>query len=100
MAWSNSNSGSETHPVGQLNANDFGLYDMSGNVGEWVADTYHDSYNGAPTDGSIWGGSDTRVLRGGSWGSSPLNMRAANRFNFDPAARNYGNGFRLARTHP
>jgi formylglycine-generating enzyme required for sulfatase activity len=58
----------ETTEVGQFPPNAFGLYDMHGNVWEWCADTYHESYQGAPTDGSVWekGGKD-RVLRGGSW---------------------------------
>ena len=62
--------GDQTHPVGQKQANAFGLYDMHGNVLEWCQDLYHDSYNGAPTDGGAWesgGTQDKRVLRGGSW---------------------------------
>ena len=49
-AWYWDNSGKETHPVGQKKPNDFGLYDIHGNVWEWVADTYHNNYNGAPEE--------------------------------------------------
>ena len=61
-----------THPVGEKNPNAFGLYDMSGNVEEWVQDCSHDNYIEAPDDGSAWemqnvGNCESRVLRGGSW---------------------------------
>ena len=93
------NAGKQTHPVGQKKPNAFGLYDMHGNVWEWVADTYHDNYNGAPTDGSAWvsGGSD-RVLRGGGWCCGPRRVRSAFRDDYDPADRGDYIGFRVART--
>ncbi|MBC8277088.1 MAG: SUMF1/EgtB/PvdO family nonheme iron enzyme, partial [FCB group bacterium] len=67
--WYSGNSGKKTHIVGQKSPNSWGLYDMSGNVWEWCTDWYHNSYSGAPTDGSAWisPSSTYRVLRGGSW---------------------------------
>ncbi len=60
----------QTAPVGSFQPNAFGLYDMHGNVWEWVEDVWHSSYEGAPTDGSAWlegGDPSFRVVRGGSW---------------------------------
>ncbi len=88
----------QTTDVGSFPSNDFGLYDMHGNVWEWVADTYHDSYNGAPTDGSIWGSlgdKKAKVLRGGSWYDNPSNCRSANRGWSDPDPRSYNLGARV-----
>ena len=67
-----------TAPVGQFPPNPFGLYDMQGNVWEWVADCWHDNYSGAPADGSAYGSAEcgNRVMRGGSWGYNPSFMRA------------------------
>ena len=75
----------ETTPVGQFYPNAFGLYDMHGNVSEWCLDTWHNSYDGAPTDGSAWetgGHSTRRVSRGGSWSDYPRWCRSADRFNY------------------
>ncbi|NCR46382.1 MAG: SUMF1/EgtB/PvdO family nonheme iron enzyme [Microcystis aeruginosa SX13-01] len=72
----------ETTPVGQFPPNAFGLYDMHGNVWEWCADTWHDNYDGAPRDGSVWtkNGNDNRSpLRGGSWFILPAFCRSASR---------------------
>ena len=67
-------SAKQTVPVGSFPPNAFGLHDMHGNVYEWCADPWHDNYEGAPTDGSVWDGGNTslRVLRGGSWYYDPL----------------------------
>ncbi len=69
VAWYDSNSKSKTQPVGGKAPNELGLYDMSGNVYEWVQDCWNDSYKGAPTNGSAWlkGDCSVRVIRGGSW---------------------------------
>ena len=101
VAWYESNSGKSTHPVSRKQPNAFGLYDMSGNVWEWVEDSYHDSYNGAPTNGSVWQGDGAkRVLRGGSWNYEPQLARVANRFRYAPAFRYSYFGFRVARMFP
>ncbi len=88
----------ETTPVGQFPPNAFGLYDMHGNVWEWCADTWHDSYRGAPTDGSAWtqGGNENRsLLRGGSWDGDPDNCRSALRGTIISRDIGDGIGFRV-----
>ena len=92
-----------TAPVGQFKPNAWGLQDMLGNAWEWVADCWHDSYQGAPNDGSDWEdkkGCDSgrRVLRGGSWNSYPGIVRAAYRGRSYPGSGDIFIGFRLART--
>ena len=96
-AWFDGNSENETHPVGQKKPNPFGLYDMHGNVWEWVEDHSHKNYVGAPTDGSAWLTDDdraARVLRGGSWLFNNY-LRSANRINLVPGNRNLNIGFRV-----
>jgi len=96
-----SNNQNNTVPVGGYAPNAFGLYDMHGNVWEWVEDCWHDSYNGAPTDGGAWasgGGCSRRVLRGGSWDYRPRDLRSANRRRDATDFRDDLNGFRIART--
>ena len=90
----------KTQPVGSYRANGYGLYDMHGNVWEWVQDCWHDNYGGAPTDGKVWEGGNCsrRVLRGGSWFSYPGYLRAANRIRIVTGFRSYIYGFRVART--
>lgn len=92
-----SNSGDGSVPVKSFKPNAFGLYDMHGNVWEWVQDCWNDSYRGAPTNGSAWQSGDCskRVLRGGSWGDTPGNLRSANRDRPTASGRNYYIGFRL-----
>ena len=72
--------------LGSFRPNAFGLFDMHGNVWQWVEDCYRDTYEGAPGDGRAWteGKCDTRVLRGGSWYIDPGNLRAAYRDRYDP----------------
>ena len=92
---------SYTAPAGSFKANAFGLNDMLGNVWEWTADSYHDSYDSAPTDGSAWSGGEAKyVLRGGSWNNDPDNVRSAIRNGNKPAIRFNSFGFRLARMLP
>ncbi|MDP1613800.1 MAG: SUMF1/EgtB/PvdO family nonheme iron enzyme [Sulfuritalea sp.] len=103
VAWYGGNSGSKTHPAAGKQANAFGLFDMSGNVWEWVEDCYHDSYSGAPNDGSAWtsGCKDgRRVVRGGSWFSNPQVARSANRIGNSREYRSDIYGFRVARMLP
>jgi formylglycine-generating enzyme required for sulfatase activity len=77
--------------------NDFGLSNMHGNVCEWCEDNWHDSYNGAPTDGSSWvDSSDLHVLRGGSWDIHYGSCRSAYRHKFYARLHDFGLGFRLA----
>ena len=90
-----------TAAVESFRANAFGLYGMHGNVAEWVQDVWHDNYAGAPSDGSAWmtdGDQSWRVVRGGSWFSTPRGLRSAQRLPFAPVIRNEINGFRIART--
>ena len=100
VAWYDKNSGDETHPVGQKAANELGLYDMSGNLWEWVQDCWHHSYAGAPSDGEAWqsGNCSRRVVRGGSWLYDPRNIRSAVRYEGDAEYRSDSFGFRVART--
>ena len=95
-AWYSENSGDKTHPVGKKGANPWGLYDVHGNIWEWVQDEWHDTYNGAPSDGSAWedGIRAIRVNRGGSWFSDARNCRSARRY-FFPGYRCHYLGFRL-----
>jgi len=90
----------QTTDVGSFPANAFGLYDLHGNVLEWCQDWWHDSYEGAPEDGSAWlthaeDAEEERVLRGGSWNLNPGYCRSANRFRSAPDDLNDGVGFRV-----
>ncbi len=96
VAWYGSNSASKTHPVGTKKANELGLYDMSGNVFEWVEDCWKDTYKNAPSDGKTWtvGNCNTRVLRGGSWYYDSVLCRSSFRYYFIPDNRDSFIGFR------
>ncbi|WP_340818073.1 formylglycine-generating enzyme family protein [Methanolobus sp. WCC4] len=96
--WFDDNSEDKTRPVGMKEANPWGLYDMHGNVAEWVEDEYHSSYNGAPEDGSAWlGGVDRRVIRGGSWENAEDNCRSAVRDSIGEGSRADYVGFRIVK---
>lgn len=88
-------------PVDAFPPNPFGFYDMHGNVWEWVADCWHDSYVGAPTDGSAWMESDgkceSRQIRGNDWIEPPIFSRSGNRNDRPPSVRGDWIGFRVAR---
>jgi formylglycine-generating enzyme required for sulfatase activity len=94
--------GSQTAPVGSFPRNRFGLYDMVGNVYEWVADCYHPDYTGAPADGSNWTAAcpdaHRHAARAGSWGANPGNIRSATRKPLSADAPNRFLGFRVGRT--
>lgn len=101
FAWFAGNSGNMTQPVGEKMANNFGLYDMHGNVWEWTQDCWNDNYAGAPADGSAWTAGDcsTRVARGGSWFVNPQDLRVTNRGRYAAAFRLLSSvGLRVART--
>lgn len=90
----------KTQPVGSYQANPWGLFDMHGNVWEWVEDCSDDNYTGVSTDGSHWTqeSCQARVLRGGSWRNYPKHLRSAFRGWFGPRNRYSSVGFRVART--
>ena len=89
----------KTVPVGAYSANNFGLYDMYGNVLEWVEDCYYNNYRGAPNDGSVRTSGDcaSRIQRGGSWQDTLMNLRSANRVGVSPLMKTSKAGFRVAR---
>ncbi|MFQ5585054.1 MAG: formylglycine-generating enzyme family protein, partial [Calditrichia bacterium] len=100
-AWYADNSGEETHPVGEKLPNQYGLYDMMGNVWEWCSDLYNRNYykNSPAKDPEGPSGGATRVLRGGGWKSKPEQLRTVDRNDFVPTSKKFANiGLRLARS--
>jgi formylglycine-generating enzyme required for sulfatase activity/poly(3-hydroxybutyrate) depolymerase/TPR repeat protein len=87
-------------PVDSFSPNPWGLYQMHGNSYDWVEDCYHDSYNGAPSDGSAWTAEscDQRVVRGGAWSSHPFILRSTYRNSVAPDHRTTNVGVRVARS--
>jgi formylglycine-generating enzyme required for sulfatase activity len=103
VGWYTANSEGRLHLVGEKEPNAFGLYDMHGNVWEWVEDDWHDTYDKAPPDGQPWidtTRSTERVFRGGGFGDDAHRCRAAARLFLGPRFRTFGIGFRLARSVP
>ncbi len=98
-AWYIGNSKGTSHAVGQKKPNPWGLYDMHGNVWDWVQDSWHETYDGAPPDGSAWVNKDTpfKVRRGGVFRQGIDESRSAMRLNDHQDGRYSGLGFRLAR---
>ena len=103
VGWYGMNSGATPHPVAQKLPNQFGLYDMSGNVWEWVEDDYHEDYTGAPANGSAWvenPDSGGRMYRGGSWQSGNAEgCRVANRGGDPTDIKRDRLGFRIVRSN-
>jgi len=99
-AWYALNSSDTTHPVGQKQPNSFGLYDMYGNVSEWVADCWTRNYETAPIDGSTQqnGECHSRVVRGSSFYYYPNFLRATYRSYKEADLRDGYTGFRLAKS--
>jgi formylglycine-generating enzyme required for sulfatase activity len=92
----------QTAPVGSFKDNAFGLYDMHGNVWQWVEDCYAQELDGAPADGAVWqeackDETSSRVVRGGSWSDNPGNLRSSIRSRHLPDLRSSNLGFRVTR---
>lgn len=91
--------GVSSAPVGSQASNPLGLFDMHGNVAEWVEDCYHDNYDGAPTKNEVWLANqcENRVLRGGSWFDIPRVGRSSTRYRAEPVLKASNWGFRVVR---
>jgi formylglycine-generating enzyme required for sulfatase activity len=99
IGWYTDNSHGETKPVGLKAPNELDIHDMSGNIWEWCADQWHNTYEGAPKDNSAWVDNNDkgayRVYRGGSWNFNAQICRAAYRNYYSPSLRDYTLGFRV-----
>ena len=100
FAWYEGNSKEATHKVATKKPNPWGLYDMHGNIWEWVEDDWHYWYDGSPVGGQAWVDKPRdshRVIRGGSWESDDFDCRSASRFGEKSGNRSFSLGFRLAK---
>jgi len=99
FAWYNDNSGDATHAAKGKGANAFLLYDVLGNVAEWVEDCWHYSYEGAPSTGEVWSGGDclSHVLRGGHYTSRASDFSVSRRASMESSGKSMNTGFRCAR---
>jgi formylglycine-generating enzyme required for sulfatase activity len=100
-AWYDGNSKAATHRVSAKKPNPWGLYDMHGNVWEWVEDDWHDWYDGSPVGDQAWFDKprdSRRVIRGGSWESVDFDCRSSPRFGEKPGSRSFSLGFRVAKS--
>lgn len=100
-AWFDASSKIGTQAVGRHRPNSWGLYDMYGNVWEWVQDCWHDDYTAAPSDSRAWGGGDCglRVLRGGGWANRADYLGSTIRGSYEVKAEANSNGFRVVLSH-
>jgi len=99
IAWYSSNSKGAIHAVATKQANAWGLYDMSGNLLEWVEDSWHKHHGGAPIDGSAWKDDDAdHVVRGGAFNDSSRNVGSTSRNYYHADSRGDTIGFRLAKS--
>ena len=101
VAWHSGNAANTTHAVKTKSANGRGLYDLSGNVWEWVWDWYQATYEQLPSMDPIGPSTGAyRVIRGGSWLSTAADARVARRSGYTPSNRDYNLGFRFVRSYP
>ncbi|HNN54404.1 MAG TPA: SUMF1/EgtB/PvdO family nonheme iron enzyme, partial [Pseudomonadota bacterium] len=101
VAWINTNAGGTTHAVKTKTANGRGLYDLSGNVWEWVWDWYQGNYEALPASDPLGPATGAlRVIRGGSWDDTATNSRVARRHGITPTARDDYLGYRIVRSNP